>query len=38
LFQWFGAPVPFFIGGLLLAVLWVIALRTVKAPQPSAAS
>lgn len=38
LFQWFGAPVPFFIGGLLLAVLWVIALRTVKTPQPSAAS
>ena len=30
LFQWFGAPVPFFIGGLLLAVLWVIAMRTVK--------
>ena len=34
LFQWFGAPVPFLIGGLLLAVLWVIAMRTVKSPQP----
>jgi MFS transporter, DHA1 family, tetracycline resistance protein len=34
LFQWFGAPVPFFIGGLLLAVLWAIALRKVK-PQPA---
>ena len=33
LFQWFGAPVPFFIGGLLLAVLWVIAMRNVKPPQ-----
>ncbi|MCX6078635.1 MAG: MFS transporter [Chloroflexi bacterium] len=33
LFQWFGAPVPFLLGGLLLAVLWVIAMRTVKVPQ-----
>ena len=33
LFQWFGAPVPFFIGGLLLAVLWVIAVRNVKPPE-----
>jgi MFS family permease len=32
LFQWFGAPVPFLVGGLLLAVLWFIATRTVKAP------
>ncbi len=32
LFQWFGAPVPFIAGGLLLAVLWLIAMRTVKAP------
>lgn len=30
LFQWFGAPVPFFVGGVLLAVLWMIARRTVK--------
>ena len=30
LFQWFGAPVPFLLGGLLLAVLWIIAIRTVK--------
>ncbi|MEI6289749.1 MAG: MFS transporter [Chloroflexota bacterium] len=32
LFQWFGAPVPFMIGGLLLAVLWFIATRTIKEP------
>jgi DHA1 family tetracycline resistance protein-like MFS transporter len=37
LFQWFGAPVPFFIGGLLLAVLWVVAMKTVKASQPAQA-
>ena len=37
LFQWFGAPVPFLIGGLLLAVLWVVAMRTVK-PSPVNAS
>ena len=29
LFQWFGAPVPFFIGGLILAVLWIIAPRSI---------
>lgn len=33
LFQWFGAPVPFFVGGLILAVLWIIAPRMVK-PSP----
>jgi MFS family permease len=32
LFQWLGPPVPFLIGGLLLAVLSVIAMRAVKAP------
>ncbi len=30
LFQWFGAPVPFLAGGILLAVLWVIAMIRVK--------
>jgi MFS transporter, DHA1 family, tetracycline resistance protein len=30
LFQWFGAPVPFLLGGVLLAVLWVVAMRLVK--------
>ncbi len=30
LFQWFGAPVPFLAGGALLAVLYFIAVRTVK--------
>ena len=30
LFQWFGAPVPFFVGGLILAVLWVLAPRMTK--------
>jgi DHA1 family tetracycline resistance protein-like MFS transporter len=29
LFQWFGAPVPFLLGGVLLAVLWVIATKKV---------
>ena len=29
LFQWFGAPVPFFTGGLILLVLWIIASRTI---------
>jgi MFS family permease len=33
LFQWFGAPVPFLLGGVLLAGLWFIAMRYVKAPQ-----
>ena len=32
LFQWFGAPVPFFIGGLILAVLWMIAPRSIPKP------
>ncbi len=27
LFQWFGAPVPFFAGGLILLVLWMVAPR-----------
>jgi MFS family permease len=30
LFQWFGAPVPFLLGGVLLAVLWAVAMRVVK--------
>lgn len=30
LFQWFGAPTPFFVGGLILAVLWIIAPRLLK--------
>ena len=30
LFQWFGAPVPFFIGGIILAVLWIFAPRAIK--------
>ncbi len=34
LFQWFGAPVPFLLGGILLAVLWVLAVKLVKPPQP----
>jgi MFS transporter, DHA1 family, tetracycline resistance protein len=33
LFQWFGAPVPFLAGGLLLAALWFIAMRKIKIPQ-----
>jgi MFS family permease len=37
LFQWLGAPVPFLIGGLLLAVLWVVAMRKVKVPGTSPA-
>jgi MFS family permease len=27
LFQWLGAPVPFFVGGLILLVLWLVAPR-----------
>jgi len=27
LFQWLGAPVPFFVGGVILLVLWLIAPR-----------
>ena len=30
LFQWFGAPVPFFVGGLILLTLWLIAPRFIK--------
>ena len=30
LFQWFGGPVPFFAGGLILAILWFFAPRVVK--------
>ncbi len=30
LFQWFGAPVPFFIGGVILAILWIFAPRAIK--------
>jgi DHA1 family tetracycline resistance protein-like MFS transporter len=37
LFQWFGAPVPFLLGGVLLAVLWFVAMRYVKAPQTAPA-
>jgi len=29
LFQWLGAPVPFFAGGLILLVLWIIAPRAI---------
>ncbi len=32
LFQWLGAPTPFLVGGLFLAVLWVIAVQKVKNP------
>ena len=31
LFQWFGGPVPFIVGGLILAALWFYAPRVVKA-------
>ncbi|GAB4546663.1 MAG: tetracycline resistance MFS efflux pump [Anaerolineales bacterium] len=30
LFQWFGGPVPFLVGGLLLSILWLIAPKAVK--------
>ncbi|MBI5825053.1 MAG: MFS transporter [Chloroflexi bacterium] len=30
LFQYFGGPVPFFVGGLILAILWFFAPRVVK--------
>jgi MFS family permease len=30
LFQWFGPPVPFLAGGVLLAVLWIVAMKRVK--------
>src|ERR1043165_8478295 len=29
LFQWLGAPVPFFAGGLILLVLWILAPRAI---------
>lgn len=31
LFQWFGGPVPFIVGGLILAVLWFFAPKMIKA-------
>ncbi len=30
LFQWFGAPVPFLAGGVILAILWLYAPRVIK--------
>lgn len=30
LFQWFGGPVPFFVGGLILLILWLSGPRIVK--------
>jgi MFS family permease len=33
LFQWFGAPVPFMAGGLILLVLWFIAPRVIPKPK-----
>jgi hypothetical protein len=30
LFQRLGAPVPFFLGGLILAVLWIVSPRAIK--------
>ena len=30
LFQWFGAPVPFMAGGLILLLLWMLASRFIK--------
>jgi DHA1 family tetracycline resistance protein-like MFS transporter len=30
LFQWLGAPVPFFVGGLILLALWFLAPRYIK--------
>ena len=30
LFQWFGAPVPFFVGGLILLALFIFAPRVIK--------
>jgi uncharacterized membrane protein AbrB (regulator of aidB expression) len=29
LFQWFGAPIPFMVGGLILVILWMIASRVI---------
>jgi len=33
LFQWFGAPVPFMVGGLILLILWFIAPRVISNPK-----
>ena len=33
LFQWFGAPVPFMTGGVILLVLWFIAPRVISKPE-----
>ena len=33
LFQWLGAPVPFFAGGVILALLWVFAARAIPKAQ-----
>jgi DHA1 family tetracycline resistance protein-like MFS transporter len=30
LFQWFGGPVPFFAGGLILGIMWLFAPRIIK--------
>jgi len=30
LFQWLGAPVPFFLGGVILAILWIFAPRVIS--------
>lgn len=30
LFQWLGAPVPFFAGGVILAILWIFAPRAIS--------
>ena len=30
LFQWLGAPVPFFLGGVILATLWIFAPRVIS--------
>jgi DHA1 family tetracycline resistance protein-like MFS transporter len=35
LFQWFGPPVPFLAGGLLLGVLWWLARRTPELKHPA---
>jgi MFS family permease len=33
LFQWLGAPVPFFAGGVILAVLWIFAAKAIPPTQ-----
>lgn len=30
LFQWLGAPVPFFAGGIILAILWILAPKAIN--------